>query len=168
MLVNYKHNNKNYSFLVKHIFNTTKSIMFVITKNELISNKILEEMLTLYLLKTDLKENVNLVVLYRNKYYSNIHDLSKIKLLHFKYNTRVIIKTETNADQYIKQLFKTRIDFSYTMILNFDQQDYEVLSLKYKTERDNRNNKIYNNFKKKAIFKKIKESFQTKLNNIIH
>ena len=94
MLLHYKHNDIEYKFLIKHNNEPSKSYVFLITRCIDISQKILEEVLTLYLIKADLIGHYNLsIIVYRNKFYlSKFIDINKFRELDFiNYNHRVVI-----------------------------------------------------------------------------
>lgn len=136
MLLHYKINNQKYKFLIKHLYEPSKTYIFLITRHEDISQKILEEVLTIYLIKSDLISLKNLViVIYKNKYYlSKFVEITKFKLLILDYKNKVRIKCENVIDDKLILLYKTKIDPYYSSNLYFDKFDYNLLTYANKKE----------------------------------
>lgn len=158
MLLHYKHHSTYYKFLMKHLNESTKTFVFITTRNEDIPKKTLEEVLTLYLLKTDLVDYYNLtIIIYRNKFYlSKFIDINKFKQIHFDFKHRVIIKDESKVDENIKQLFKSKIDLYFSINVYFDKYDYDLLTREKKREHR------LNSFKKNRRKEKLKSLFNLK------
>lgn len=132
MLLHYKQK----KFLMKHLNEPAKTYVFVITRSEDVTQKTLEEVLTIYLIKTDLVEHYNLaIIVYRNKFYlSRFVDINKFRQLDFKYKHRVLILGEKKIDENIRKTYINKIDNFYSMNAYFDKFDYDLLTREKKKE----------------------------------
>lgn len=161
MLLHYRTNNFTFKLLIKHLNEHARTYLFLITKNEDIPLKVLEEILTLYFIKAEFNENCNFImIIYRNKnYISSEVDSKKLKQIFFNYKHRVIINKETNVSEQIKNIFETKIDVSYKYNLYFDKCDYFILTRDKKKQcRLNalKNTKKINNLEKLFSIKLFK------------
>lgn len=153
MLLHYKKYTEDYTFLLKHHNENIKSYLFIITKNEQVPTKIIEEILTIYLIKTDIFENNLVIIIYKDKsYFSKIIDFNKLKVLQYTYGYKIKIKNQLNTTPKINELFKMRIDFYYSMKSYFDKHDYDFMTREKKVKF---RLKSLRNYKKKLRLKRL-------------
>lgn len=119
--------------IIRNFFSKDKTVIFLLVRNENISERTLEKLLTLYLMKCDIINDENdfrtmHVFLYINKNMRNsCIDKGVFKKIYFYFDGCIHIKKIHEADNWVKKYFICNVsDFSYNINIQFDKHDYAI------------------------------------------
>lgn len=119
--------------IIRNFFSKDKTVIFLLVRNDSISERTLEKLLTLYLKKCDIVNDENdfkkmHIFLYINtQMHSSFIDNGLFKKIYFYYDGCIHIKKIHEADIWVKKYFINNVsDFSFSLNIHFDKNDYDL------------------------------------------
>lgn len=128
-----------HNFYLEIVPNIDKFKIFVISREENCSTKVLEEVLTLFFYKFTFfsKEEAESaeIYLYLNKFcLSRFIDSKKLFKVQLAHSSRIFILTKEQASEEIRLLFKNSVRVTSNPYISLDNFDYQLLIKNRKTE----------------------------------